>query len=223
MGGNCVYERDRKLCYTTRISTKNRSFAAMNYLGHAFLSFGDGDILTGNMIGDHIKGRLALEQFPEGIRKGIELHRKIDDMADTHTATLRAKLLFREDYGLYSGAIVDTLYDHFLANDPKYFRTSDALRDFSQTVYTQLGKNEQFFPPKFAAYFPYMKQYDWLYNYRSLKGMEQSLGGLARRATHMPPIEKAYQLFISHYYTLNQCYYEFIDDIIKFAKTEHAN
>jgi acyl carrier protein phosphodiesterase len=68
----------------------------MNYLGHAFLSFGDGAVLTGNMIGDHVKGRLALERFPPGIRKGIELHRKIDAKADMHPATLRAKLLFRD-------------------------------------------------------------------------------------------------------------------------------
>jgi acyl carrier protein phosphodiesterase len=68
-----------------------------------------------------------------------------------------------------------------------------------------------------------MKEHNWLYNYRSLKGMEQSLGGLARRAKYMPPIQKAYETFIGHYYMLNQCYYEFIDDIIKFAKTELSN
>src|SRR4051812_21980877 len=99
----------------------------MNYLGHAVLSFGDADILTGNMIADHVKGKLALEKFPHGIKKGIELHRKIDAKADSHPATQRGKLLFREHYGLYSGAIMDTLYDHFLANDPKIFPTSETL------------------------------------------------------------------------------------------------
>ena len=80
----------------------------MNYLGHAFLSFGDGDILTGNMIGDHVKGKIALEQYPDGIKKGIMLHRKIDEYTDLHPATQRAKLPFREVYGLYAGAIMDT-------------------------------------------------------------------------------------------------------------------
>ena len=195
----------------------------MNYLGHAFLSFGDSGILTGNMIGDHIKGLLALEKFPAAIKKGILLHRKIDEMADMHPATARAKLFFRADYGLYAGAIIDTLYDHFLANDPKCFATHEALLAFTQTVYAQIEEQEQYFPPKFAAYFPYMKEHNWLYNYRSLKGMEKSLGGLARRALHMPPIEKAYELFVGHYHVLNQCYYEFIDDVIKFAKTELNN
>jgi len=202
------------------LRSKIRSFAAMNYLGHAFLSFGDGGILTGNMIGDHVKGRLALDNFPPQIKKGLELHRKIDGMADGHSATLRGKLLFRQDYGLYAGPIMDILYDHFLANDPACFASEPALKDFSQKTYAQLEEHSAYFPEKFSAYFPYMKEHDWLYNYRSMKGIERSLQGLARRAVHMPPVDKAYETFVGHYHLLNQCYFEFIDDIIKFARTE---
>jgi acyl carrier protein phosphodiesterase len=190
----------------------------MNYLGHAFLSYGDADILAGNMIADDVKGRIALEKFPPGIKKGIELHRKIDEKTDMHPATLRAKLLFRTDYGLYAGAIMDTLYDHFLATDPSIFPDQEALFAFTQKVYLQLEINEQYFPLKFAGYFPYMKEHNWLYNYRTLKGMERSLGGLARRAAHMPAVDKAYEIFVTNYYQLGQCYFEFIDDMIRFVK-----
>lgn len=192
----------------------------MNYLGHAFLSFGDTDILTGNMIGDHVKGRLALENYPAGISKGVLLHRKIDEFADNHPATQRAKLWFREAYGLYAGAIMDTLYDHFLANDPKLFPSERHLLTFTQEVYRDLEKNIMYIPPVFAAYFPHMKEHNWLYNYRSMMGMQRALNGLARRAKHMPSIDKAYELFVTHYYQLAQCYYEFIDDVITFAKVE---
>ena len=186
----------------------------MNYLGHAFLSFGNGDILTGNMIGDHVKGKIALEQYPDEIKKGVMLHRKIDAYADAHPATQRAKLLFRTDYRLYAGAIMDTLFDHYLASDPKYFSTQEALLQFTLTCYGQLEQNAKYFPPKFAGYFPHMRDHNWLYNYRTLKGMERSLSGLARRALHMPPID---------YYHLNQCYYELIDDMIGFVKIELTN
>lgn len=192
----------------------------MNYLGHAFLSFGAADILTGNMIADHVKGKIALDNFPEGIKKGIQLHRRIDEHTDLHPATLRAKLLFREDYGLYAGPIVDTLYDHFLATDPAIFAKPEALKAFTQNSYTQIAGYAPYFPPKFAAYFPSMQAHDWLYNYRTLKGMERSLGGLVRRAGHMPPADKAYEIFVANYYQLNQCYFEFIDDIISFVKSE---
>lgn len=192
----------------------------MNYLGHAFLSFDNEQILVGNAIGDHVKGRLSLDAFHPGVRRGIELHRKIDDYADKHPATIRAKLLFREHYGLYAGAIMDTLYDHFLANDPKIFTSAATLLAFTERTYAQLDKYQQYFPLKFAGYFPHMKEHNWLYNYRSLKGMERSLEGLFRRARHMPDIHKAYELFVTNYYHLNQCYYDFIDDIIKFVKNE---
>jgi acyl carrier protein phosphodiesterase len=194
----------------------------MNYLGHAFLSFNVGDILTGNMIADHVKGKAAMDQYPPAIRRGIELHRKIDGHTDVHPATARAKLLFREHYGLYAGPIVDTLYDHFLANDPKFFPDEIALLKFTQTVYEQLDVNAVWLPEKFAAYFPSMKQYNWLYNYRTVKGIERALNGLGRRALYMAPVDKAYEIFITSYYQLNQCYYEFIDDVISFVKTETA-
>lgn len=192
----------------------------MNYLGHAFLSFGDKDILTGNMIGDHVKGKLALEQFPERIRKGILLHRKIDAFTDVHPATQRAKVWFRQDYGLYSGAIMDTLYDHFLANDAKNFSSDNVLHEFTQNVYQQLEENAVYFPEHFTNYFPHMREHNWLYNYRSLPGMKKSLMGINRRAKHMPPIEKAYETFIINYYQLAQCYYEIIDDLVRFVKVE---
>lgn len=195
-------------------------FATMNYLGHAFLSFGNAEILTGNMIGDHVKGKLALEHFPEGIQKGLMLHRKIDSITDVHPAIQRAKVWFRQDYGLYSGAILDALMDHFLANDPQFFPSSHDLLQFSENVYRQLETQEAYFPETFKQYFPYMREHNWLYGYRTVQGMQRALNGLARRAAHIPPIENAYKTFIGHYYQLAQCYYEFIDDIVKAVKVE---
>lgn len=192
----------------------------MNYLGHAFLSFGDADILMGNMIGDHIKGKLALNDYPEGIQKGIMLHRKIDQFTDEHPATERAKVLFREKYRLYAGAIMDTIFDHYLANDPKHFSSEQKLLDFSLDTYAKLEHNRQYWPEKFATYFPYMKDHNWLYNYRHMQGAQRSLQGLERRAKYMPPSDEAYKTFVGYYYHLNQCYYELIDDVITFVKIE---
>lgn len=192
----------------------------MNYLGHALLSFGNAGILTGNMIGDHVKGKLILESFPQEIKKGILLHRKIDSFTDVHPATQRAKIWFRERYGLYSGAIMDTLYDHFLANDAKYFASSGELLSFTQRTYALLEQNQQYFPEKFATYFSHMQQHNWLYGYRNLQGVQRSLQGLFRRAAHMPEPDIAYQTFVTYYYQLAQCYYELMDDLVKFVKLE---
>lgn len=192
----------------------------MNYLGHAFLSFGDAEILTGNMIGDFVKGMAAVKEYPEGIQKGIMLHRKIDAFTDATPSVQRASVWFRQTYGLYSGAIVDTLFDHYLATDPAYFKSEAELLSFSQDVYKKLEQNKEYFPPKFAARFPSMVEHNWLYNYRTMMGAQRALQGLQRKAKYMKPMDDAYKTFIVSYYEIGQCYYEFIEKIYKFVNDE---
>ncbi len=192
----------------------------MNYLAHAYLSFGEPLILTGNMIADHVKGQKALADFPEGIAAGIRLHRKIDAFADEHPSVGRAKIWFREPYHLYAGPILDILWDHFLANDPACFNSEEALAHFAQTTYAQLADTTAWHPPRFAQYFPHMREHNWLYNSRTLQGIRKSLGGLERRAQHMPPIDEAYNIFVGRYYQLAQCYYELMDAVKLFVKAE---
>jgi acyl carrier protein phosphodiesterase len=67
-----------------------------------------------------------------------------------------------------------------------------------------------------------MREQNWLYGYRTLKGMERALNGLARRASYMPPPELAYEIFVTNFYSLNQCYYELIDDLTTFVKNEQG-
>lgn len=65
-----------------------------------------------------------------------------------------------------------------------------------------------------------MQQYNWLYNYRHVQGVQRSLNGLKHRAKHITEVDTAYRIFITNYYQLAQCYYEFIDDVIKYVKIE---
>lgn len=172
------------------------------------------------MMGDFVKGKHAVEKFPEGIQKGLMLHRKIDSFTDEHPAVHRAKNYFRVDYGLYSGAFVDVINDHFLANDPRHFSSEKALLQFTQQVYDTVGTFHGHFPADFNRMFTYMSAENWLYQYRTLKGIRQSFGGLQKRASHIAQTDKAYEIFVRDYYTLNQCYYELIDDLVNFVKNE---
>jgi len=194
----------------------------MNYLAHAYLSFGDTERLTGNMIADHVKGQLPLGQLPQGIADGIRLHRKIDAFSDTHPAVQRAKVWFRDPYHLYAGPVLDTLWDHFLANDAGAFGSEAELKAFTLDTYARLKTTAAWHPEAFARYFPHMQEYDWLYGYRSMRGAERSLGGLSRRAKHMPPPEAAYEIFVGRYYQLAQCYFELMQDLLAYVKIEIA-
>ena len=98
----------------------------MNYLAHAYLSFGHEEILVGNMISDFVKGKKKFD-YSLGIQKGIALHRAIDSFTDDHPVTKLAKQFFKAEYGLYAGAFMDVVYDHFLANDTNEFADGTAL------------------------------------------------------------------------------------------------
>jgi acyl carrier protein phosphodiesterase len=188
----------------------------VNYLAHAYLSFGIPDIVVGNLISDFVKGKKQLE-YPDSIRKGITLHRAIDTFTDTHPVTRHAKSYFRAVYGLYSGPITDVAYDHFLANDPVAFPDKAPLAAFAQQTYRQLETRESLFPERFARMFPYMRDQDWLSHYRYKEGIFNSFAGLARRASYMPPPQQACELFEAHFADLEACYREFFPSLRDFA------
>ena len=194
----------------------NCSFAGMNYLGHAYLSFNSPHILVGNMISDFVKGTDKFS-FSGNIQKGITLHRQIDAFTDSHPATKEAMEVFRPYYRLYSGPIMDILYDHFLANDPDSF-DAISLKKFSAQTYRYLEDYSTHLPMRFIQMFTYMKAEDWLYNYKYPEGMRKSLYGLARRAAYIKECETAYQLFLEHHSHLNECYRKFFKDVKQFAK-----
>lgn len=190
----------------------------MNYLGHALFSGEDPNLLTGNMIGDFIKGRSTIVDFPDTIQRGIRWHRMLDEFTDNHPAIARARNILRPDYGLYSGPIVDVTIDHYLANDPIFFPHANDLFQFAHKVYNTLLTNTQLLPNDFRHMLRYMQQDNWLYEVRSLKGFEQSLSRLVRRMKYENDSTTAYQLVIRHYYEMNQIYYEFIADVENFVK-----
>ena len=188
----------------------------MNYLAHAYLSFGDPGFLTGNMISDFIKGKKKFD-YPLPIQKGIELHRSIDEFTDFHPVTAKAKEFFRADYRLYSGPFVDIVYDHFLAIDDNQFLSYGGLKKFTETTYDLLQNNASYFPFPFQKMFPYMKAQNWLFEYRLKEGIQKSFKGLVYRAAYLDESEIAFKIFNKNYEKLAEYYSEFFPELKEFA------
>jgi acyl carrier protein phosphodiesterase len=188
----------------------------MNFLAHAYLSFDHPEILVGNLISDFVKGKKKFD-YSENIQHGIALHRAIDTFTDYHKATQIAKEFFRSDYRLYSGAFMDIVYDHFLANDTNQFADEKTLMEFTQHTYKQLSVYEDVFPETFSFMFPYMKKHNWLYNYRSITGIGNSFDGLVRRSAYLTDSSAALHILREHYDELKQCYQDFFPSLKFFA------
>jgi len=191
----------------------------MNFLAHAWLSFKAPDILVGNMISDFVKGKKKYD-YAKKIQQGISLHRSIDQFTDSHAATQKAKSFFKAEYRLYSGAFVDVVYDHYLANDEHEFRNERELASFAQETYGMLTPYMNIVPDKFQAMFGYMKRQNWLYNYRLREGINNSFEGLVRRAAHLHDSSPAMAILDRHYLELENCYSLFFPDLKQFAHKE---
>ncbi|NVK49164.1 MAG: DUF479 domain-containing protein, partial [Cyclobacteriaceae bacterium] len=85
----------------------------MNFLAHAFLSFGHEKILVGNFIADFVKGK-QIEKYEKQIQIGIQLHRAIDLFTDSHPLVKAAQSYLRPKFGHYSSVITDVFFDYFL-------------------------------------------------------------------------------------------------------------
>jgi acyl carrier protein phosphodiesterase len=187
-------------------------FLSMNYLAHIYLSGDDEDVMIGNFMADGVKGKSFFD-YSEGIKKGILLHRFIDDYTDTHPTVLETKVLFRPIYHKLSPILVDMLYDHYLA---KYWSEYHAkpLRKFVDEVYSTLQKRSKELTPRVQHMLPYMIQYDWLYNYQFQEGMERVLNGMSRRVPSGKVLARGWQDLQPFYHEVKQQFQAFFSDLI---------
>lgn len=108
----------------------------MNFLAHLHLAAHTRSSLTGNLLGDFVKGTLPtglVAHFDEG----IWLHRKIDAFTDGHPEHKAAVACFEAPWRRFGGIVVDMIYDHWLSQHWELFNT-EPLPRFLQRSYDQL-------------------------------------------------------------------------------------
>ena len=151
----------------------------MNFLAHIYLSENNTNILLGNFIADHIPGNNFTHFHPE-IQKGILLHREIDTFTDAHKIVRKSKRRLHPRYRHYKGVIIDIFYDHYLAKNWTSY-SNVPLEIFVQSVYDILQNNLEILPKKTQHLLPYMIEYNWLYNYQFIEGIDRVLNGMNNR------------------------------------------
>ncbi|HTL83379.1 MAG TPA: ACP phosphodiesterase [Bacteroidia bacterium] len=189
----------------------------MNFLAHFYLCGTDEGLLIGNFIADGVKGK-KYENYPEHIRNGILMHRAIDHFTDTHGISSKARDLLRKEFNHYSGVVLDVFYDHFLAKNWKEF-SDETLADYSQRIYTILGKQYESFPERPRFMFPYMRDHDWLMAYAHVEGVDRVMKGMSRRAKYISGMENSGEALKRNYAEFEKHFREFFPLIIQ--HTEH--
>lgn len=183
----------------------------MNFLAHIYLSGTNEELIIGNFIADSIKGRKYLD-YPKEIQKGILLHRAIDYYTDTHPIVRQSTARLFENYGHYSGVIVDILYDHFLAaNWEKY---SDVpLDEFVTSFYNLLQDNFPVLPKNIQQFLPYMIKDNWLQSYASIKGIGRILSQMNERTKKRSRMNLAIVELEDHYDEFEEEFTAFFEEL----------
>jgi len=187
----------------------------MNYLAHAYLSFGQEEVLVGNFIADFVKGK-RLFDYPVAITDGILLHREIDRYTDTYPLVKAGQSYLRPNFGHYSTVITDIFFDYFLGKNWAKF-SDQPLENFTESTFLMLEKNAKYFPEGFSKMFYWMRKDNWLLQYGTLEGIKMSLTGLSKRARFDSKMEVAHLALIEREEEFELIFFAFFKDLETFT------
>lgn len=193
----------------------------MNYLAHAYLSFGNPKVLIGNFIGDFVRGDLE-NSYEREIVNGIKLHWEIDKYTDNHPVVKEAQSILRPEYGRYSPVITDMYFDYFLGRYWKNY-SPIPIEEFAENVYAVVEEHKEILPEKFLMTFGYMKYYNWLTGYGDLDGIRRALTGMSKRTKFDSKMETAHLFLDQHHEYLKVHFGDFFEDVVSFSKKTLAD
>ncbi len=188
----------------------------MNYLAHFHLAGQVGSSLTGNFLGDAVKGS-SLEAWPAAIVQGIRLHRSIDAFTDHHPEVLRALALFAPPRRRYAGIIVDMAFDHFLARHWSRFHP-EPLSDFAAHVYSTLAADIELMPLLARRRYENMQAHDWLVSYQRLDVIDRALDSIAARLSRRTELYGAGEEVERYYAQLEAGFFTFYPQLLAWVE-----
>jgi acyl carrier protein phosphodiesterase len=179
------------------------------------LSGGDDQILVGNFMGDFVKGPLG-GRFPERIRQGVTLHRRIDSFAGSDELFQCSRRRLDPHYGLYRGVLVDLFYDHFLVvewsnwSGEPFDRYLDRTRSIIERYQAELPERMQKLVPVIFE--------ELLPSYGEVSGIGKALERMSRRVARTNPLAGGEAELLRHYLDLRADFRGFMQLVRRFAE-----
>jgi acyl carrier protein phosphodiesterase len=187
----------------------------MNYLAHLFLSQYTPGFIIGSLLGDFVKGDIKYIHDRD-IRRGIELHRKIDIYTDAHNIVGSSKSIISPKRRRFAGILIDIFYDHFLAKKWSEYSNTQ-LFDFSQNVYKLLQTNQDSLPESLKLILPNIIAEDWLTSYGEVRGIENALSRISARVKRENNIKDGIEDLLFSYQQLESNFLVFFPDLINYT------
>lgn len=189
----------------------------MNYLAHLYLAEDSPQSLLGNLLGDFVKGQ-STEAYCDEIKKGIQLHKKVDIYTDSHPVVRESKRLISPINRKYAGIIVDVFYDHFLAKNWVNY-SSVPLQEFTVKVYDILQSNQAILPESIKRVLPNIITKNLLMSYAEIPGINFALQRLSVRLKRENHLGRASEDLTDNYERFKVNFGQFFPELIDYVKT----
>lgn len=187
----------------------------MNHLAHALLAGSDDALLLGSLLGDFWRGA-ADPTWPDGVRRGVLLHRRIDVYTDSHPLVSAARGRFAAPWRRYAGILIDMYFDHALARDwPRY--ADEPLAAFSRRIGAVLARNGDWLPSGLNRFAHYAHEHGLFAAYARRDVIEQALAGIGRRLRHDNPLHAAGPALWRQADDLDAAFAAFFPELTRFA------
>lgn len=135
----------------------------MNYIAHIHLADQTNTSLLGNFLGDFVKGD-KLNALPEELKRGVQLHRKVDVFTDTHKDILELKKCFPDAIRKVAGIVLDIYFDFLLMTHWEQYSHKESSHLFKE-FYIELTQHDLSLNERYAFVRRGLLEYNWLANY----------------------------------------------------------
>jgi acyl carrier protein phosphodiesterase len=158
----------------------------LNFLAHLHLSPNLPEVRVFNFTADGFKGRAWRERSTAAQRLGVDLHRHIDEFADAHELSKRAKQLLHPHVGKYAGVALDLLGDYFLHRHWSWAQTQmdrdDRTADhFIGQCLDEIAGNQDLLKGRASRMAPFLLRENWLMSYETLDGLRAAASVISHR------------------------------------------
>jgi acyl carrier protein phosphodiesterase len=196
----------------------------MNHLAHLVLAGPEEGHRLGALLGDHVKGRLALAEWPRTWADGIRLHRHIDSQCDRHPAVTGFLAEQRGPWRRYGGIILDVLFDAMLTRHWARFGPAP-LAEFSQAVDALLVAKEDRLPPRLRLFAAWARQCSLWQRYDERAMLAEIFARIARRHGKPSPLGRGLELLDRDQARIERVFLElFVDlraDVARWRERNH--
>lgn len=179
------------------------------------LSGADDQILVGNFMGDFVKGVLG-DRFPERIRQGVALHRRIDSFASRDDLFQQSRRRLDPRYGLYRGVLVDLFYDHFLVTEWHNW-SEEPFGGYLARTRSIIERQRSELPERLQKILPVIFE-ELLPSYGEVSGIGSALERMSRRVARENPLAGGESELRRNYDGLRDDFRGFMPGVSRYAQ-----